>query len=347
MKELYDDYKIIDILDRRNNSRYYRIRCTICGHVKECSIGNIIRQDNHHSCKNCHEDYYKNLIGKTYGDYRCEDVEYVSKQKGYIANMICTICGHKVKIHAASNLTKFHNAYTCEIDYHKSLIGKRYGDLIVTGLTGGYRENAIKYDCKCAICGVKSVEIMASLKRNIQHGNHCFKALPPDELKSIISSRYRNIYERCNNPNNANYSKYGGRGIKLLYKSAVELYLDFADEIREYAKSHDITDCTFDRIDVNGNYEKSNLRIASQTIQSTNTTRKKIFIIEKDGTRIISDSAMACGRFLGLNGRSMGNVVRGSSKSCGGWRLYRIVDNCEDIDEVVNNEGVTTKLIIS
>lgn len=318
-----------------------------CGHEKECSIANIQKQDNHHSCKNCREDYYKGFVGKTFGDYRCESIALESKEKGFVALMKCMVCGHEAKIHASNLADKRHNASTCGKDYHKSLFGKRFGDLVVVGLTGGYRQAAIIYDCECAVCGVKSVEVMASLKKGIRHGIHCFKALPDDPIKGIVARRFTNMDQRCNNPKNTHYKEYGGRGIKLLYKSAVDLYLDFADEIREYAKTHELRDCTFDRIDVNGNYEKSNLRIASQTIQSTNTTRKKLFIIENGNERILSDSAMECGRYLNLNGRAIGNVVRGASKSCGGWKLYRIVDNAEDLDVVSTDEGVTTKLIIS
>lgn len=343
----YDDYEIIEELDRRKNNRYYRMRCTICGHEKECAKQNILKQDNHHSCKNCHEDYYKSLVGNKFGDYICESITFVSKTKGYVANMRCAICGHQVKKHITEELQLHHNAYTCENDYHNSLVGKRFGDLIIESVTNEYSYGAVVYDCRCAICGLHSYKIMSSLKKNIKHGTQCLKLIQDDELKKIVVQRFYNMYQRCNNPKNTNYKHYGGRGIKLMYDNAIDLYNDFADELREYAKTHDIRNCTFDRIDVNGNYEKSNLRIATQQIQSVNSTRKKLFIIEKDGERILSDCASECGRYLNLNGRAIGNMIRGKSKSCGGWKLYRIVDLSEDIDEVVTKEGVTTKLIVS
>lgn len=347
MKTLYDDYEIIELLDRRNNNRYCKVRCKVCGHEKEISFGNIIKQDNHHSCKNCRYDYYKEFVGKKYGDYLCERIEYESKEKGFIATMKCEICGHILKTHTSNLKIKKHSPFVCEEDYQKSLIGTQYGDLIITGIHGRTQFNEVLYDCKCSVCGMQSTEKLQSLKRNIQHGTHCLKLLPDDGIKKIITWRFYNMYQRCNNPNNKHYENYGGRGIKLLYKNAIDLYFDFAEEIKEFAKTHDIRNCTFDRINVDGNYEKSNLRIASQTVQNTNTTRKKMFILEKGNERILSDCAMECGRYLNLNGHSIGNVVRGTSKSSGGWRLYRNVDLSENIDDVVANEGVTTKLIIS
>lgn len=343
---VYDDYEVIEVLDRRNNNRYYRLKCKICGHEKECGASNLHRQDNHHSALNCHEDYYKQFVGKEFGDYRCEDVIYNKEKGGYETKLVCTICGH-ILMHQGSYINnRQHCASVCGKDFHKSLIGKIYGDLKIIGING-YRSGMLLYDCECVKCGVKTVEEMRALEGIIQHGKHCFKALPKDDLKKVISSRFQNMLYRCNNPACEEYKHYGGRGIKVMYDSAIDLYLEFKDELRERIKNEPLNQLTFDRIDVNGNYEPGNLRIVNQHIQNTNTTRKKIFIIEKGDNRVISDSAMECGRVLGINGRSVGNVVRGNSKSCGGWKLYRVVDKQEDINIVINNEGVTTNLIVS
>lgn len=344
--KIYDDYKITEKLFKRNNQQYYRLQCQVCGHEKECGGSNIIRQDNHHSCRNCRDDYYNSLVGKQFGEYVCKSVEYVSKTKGYIATLECSICGHRVETHTSNIKKRKHSAAICGTDYHKSLIGKNFGDLEIIGVENEYRNSAIVYSCKCTKCGLESKQIMASLKREIKHGTHCFKLLPTDEFKTTISRRYNLMYQRCNNPKNTEYKHYGARGIKLLYENAIDLYFDFIDELRDHAKIYGLRNSTFDRIDVNGNYEKNNLRITHQQVQSTNTTRKKIFILEKGKERILSDSAMECGRFLEINGHSVRNVISGSSKSCNGWTLYRIVNCNEDLEDVINSEGVTTKLIV-
>lgn len=181
-----------------------------------------------------------------------------------------------------------------------------------------------------------------------KHGRRCLKLLPNDEFKKVFMERYYNMYQRCNNPNDSGYEHYGGRGIKLEYENAIDLYFDFIDEFRKLAKTNPINTISFDRIDVNGNYCKNNLRlVCSQSIQSTNTTRKRIFILAKGKEKVIADSAMEFGRHYNINGRAIGNLVRGASKTSFGWVLVRIVDEYEDIEEIIKQEGVTTNLIIS
>lgn len=58
---------------------------------------------------------------------------------------------------------------------------------------------------------------------------------------------------------------------------------------------------------------------------------------------MLSDSAMAFGRKYNINGRAIGNLVRGVSKSSYGWKLLKKSHNLDDIKDI----SVTTKLIIT
>ena len=341
----FGDYIVLEDLGRRNNNRYYRVKCTVCGHEKECSINNLRKQNNTHSKFNCKEDYYSQYIGHKFDDYICEAIDN-SVEKGYHLVLRCTICGHilHLKENQVDNL--IHCASRCQPDYYNALIGKQFGDLIIDSLAG-YKGLDMTYNCHCAKCGTKSVRSMRALKLNIKHGRECYKQLPDSEYKRIIAQRWYDMYQRCNNPNNDHYYCYGGRGIKLLYNYPIDLYYDYIDEFIEFSKIHGLKNTTFDRIDVNGNYEKGNLRMATLEVQSVNKRRRRIFILRCFNTTIISDSVMACGRYLGLNGHSLGNVVRGNTKSSGGWVLERILDEDEDPYEVIKNEGVTTNLLVS
>lgn len=339
----YDDYELLEDLGRRNNNRYYRVVCKKCGNIKEVGISNLKKQDNHHSALNCGYGYYRDFIGEKFGDYVVTNITH--NEKGFIAEMKCVVCGNCIECQASTIKDKLHNAYTCGRNYYETFIGSVSGDYKIIGIHG-YKNNQISFDCECVKCGVKSVRLMQSVKRGVSHGSECLKGIQDSEIKKAIVQRYQNMYERCNNPSNSSYEYYGGRGIKLLYDNAIDLYFDFKDEFAEHARIHGIRNSTFDRIDVNGNYEKSNLRITTQSVQSTNTTRRVVFIIENGGRRVISDSAMECGRRLGINGHSLGNVIRGKSKTSSGWSLYKIVDPNADINAVIEAEGVTTNLIV-
>lgn len=258
----------------------------------------------------------------------------------------CKICGHE-KIVTKYNFLKGnfeHNRANCKEDYLDSLIGKKIDDYIIKSRAGDV------YTIQCSVCGietnVKLRPLQISDSHEHKHGIYCFKNIPVSNIKLTISQRFNDMEQRCNNPNNNNYPHYGNRGIKIKYESALDLYFDFYKQFEELqAEGKDIRKYSFDRIDVNGDYVKENLRLTTQDVQSTNTTRKKVFILEKNNERVLCDNAMYFGKFFNVNGRSVGNVVRGSSKTAGGWRLIRIIDPNENIEEIINNEGVTTKLI--
>ena len=76
------------------------------------------------------------------------------------------------------------------------------------------------------------------------------------------------IKSKCNNPNNKDYSYYGGRGIA--YDSRWEDFRNFLDDMGERPNG-----LTIDRIDVNGNYCKDNCRWADRLTQSINCRSRK------------------------------------------------------------------------
>lgn len=258
----------------------------------------------------------------------------------------CKICGHE-KIVTKHNFLKGnfeHNRANCKEDYLDSLIGKKIDDYIIKSRVGDV------YTIQCSVCGVETEVKLRCLQisdnHNHDHGRYCLKNIPDSIIKHTICQRFQNMVQRCNNPNNNNYCHYGNRGIEIEYENALDFYLDFHEQFEKLqAEGEDIRKYSFDRIDVNGNYVKENLRLTTQDVQSTNTTRKKMFILEKDNEKVLCDNPMCFGRIFNVNGRSVGNVVRGSSKTAGGWKLTRVVGLDENIEEIINNEGVTTKLI--
>lgn len=102
--------------------------------------------------------------------------------------------------------------------------------------------------------------------------------------------KYTKIYgvwcgmkERCSNPNNKAYHRYGGRGIKVCdewEKSFISFYnwaiANGYKEIDDNKKR-----LTIDRIDSNGNYEPNNYRWVTSAEQNLNYSRNHL--IEYNG----------------------------------------------------------------
>ena len=87
-----------------------------------------------------------------------------------------------------------------------------------------------------------------------------------------VSRRWMAMRDRCNNPQNPAYHRYGGRGIKCLVERE-ELY-------QWVLKTCEEKSCSFsrqteiDRVDNNGHYELSNLRFSTrlQNLQNRSNT---------------------------------------------------------------------------
>lgn len=94
---------------------------------------------------------------------------------------------------------------------------------------------------------------------------------------------------RCYDKNNINYSNYGGRGIVVCEKWLNNFQAFLADVGRKPTPKH-----TIDRIDVNGNYEPSNVQWATKREQMRNT--RNVHPVTINGsTRLICEWAEISG----------------------------------------------------
>lgn len=76
--------------------------------------------------------------------------------------------------------------------------------------------------------------------------------------------------QRCTSPAYKNYKNYGGRGIKVCFKSANE-FVDYVINILQV----DPRGLQVDRIDNNGNYEPGNIRFVTHLENQHNKGSKK------------------------------------------------------------------------
>lgn len=296
----------------KHNHQYYLVKCEICGHVKEVSLENLRKKGNIHSISSCREDYItKEYFGKRYGDYRVIGVGENNK-----IILECLVCGKKTEVYESSLRNRSHNASTCGEYYYKKLIGTVHNGLKIVDIIPC--ENTHKIVAKCEKCGtVRSVVINSFFKRNHSHEN-CVKYLPNDKTKKVLIDRWGNIKQRTSNENNTNYGSYGGRGIENKFEDFIDFYNHFYEDLKRNPE------LTIDRINVNGDYSKENTRLISHFDQQSNKRNTHYFIAKKDEKTVVSNNSMEFGRVYGVNGRSVGNCLRGTSKTANGWTFEKI-----------------------
>ena len=109
-------------------------------------------------------------------------------------------------------------------------------------------------------CGCLFKEVL--IERTTTHGHTKNKKISPTYVS------WYSMKTRCTNKNSIHFRHYGGRGISLC-----ESWMKFENFLADMGERP--VGKSIDRIDVNGNYEPSNCRWATQFEQVTNTRRSK------------------------------------------------------------------------
>ena len=132
-------------------------------------------------------------------------------------------------------------------------------------------------------CGCYNIERLKELKRT--HG----------ESKTRLYGIWRDMKNRCYNPNVAKYKYYGGRGITVCdeWRESYEVFRDWA------LSNGYVDDLQIDRIDVNGNYESNNCRWATLVEQARNKRNNVYF----EDTLLVSIAALTGVKYGALHGR--------------------------------------------
>lgn len=160
------------------------------------------------------------------------------------------------------------------------LEGERYGKLVVMEEAESIYSKTGKmirrWKCKCD-CGNITIVRHGDLRNGSTVSCGCYNYEKESAAKTHGYSRTKlgNVFEgmkqRCNNPKNKNYEKYGGRGIKICTE-----WLNDPKKFFDWAIKNGYKEgLSIDRIDVNGNYEPDNCRWADNETQCLNQRIRK------------------------------------------------------------------------
>jgi hypothetical protein len=142
--------------------------------------------------------------------------------------------------------------------------GQKFGRLTALKYEGSNKKGCALWLCFCD-CGKLKVVRGANLRSGTTKSCGCSNIKHGFNRKGKITPTYRSYTSaksRCNNPKDTNYKTYGGRGIEFRFKS----FLEFLKEVGERPDLKH----TIDRIDVNGHYEKGNIRWVTAKEQRKN-----------------------------------------------------------------------------
>ena len=243
---------------------------------------------------------YKDLTGQKFG--KITVVKLAGFENGwYLWECICD-CGNK-KIIKSRDMKKTKSC-GCMKGAVKDITGNRYGKLTVMNFVETKKQQAY-FLCRCD-CGKEIIIRSNSLKMGRSKSCGCLghpqNIIHGDCGKTKLYKAWSAIQQRCENPKNKGYFKYGGRGIKLCQEW--HDYVNFKKWAVENGYKEN-AGLSIDRIDNNGNYEPSNCRWTNIYVQSHNT-RKNHNITYNGETKCISEWA----RVLDLERDIIWNKVR-------------------------------------
>lgn len=226
---------------------------------------------------------------------RCDcgnEVEYISQP---LAKGVKYSCGCTTKQRVSPRL--------------EDLTGKRFGRLVVIE-KAKTEHKSTRWKCKCD-CGNECTVLAENLKTGHTTSCGCYREEKRPSLRykhgqrhTRIYSTYTKIKDRCYNPNNPSYSRYGGRGITICdeWKKNPESFIKWAYD-NGYDEKAAYGECTLDRIDNDKGYSPDNCRWVNEQVQANNRRSNKRY--EYNGeTHTIAEWS----RILNVN---MGTMVSG------------------------------------
>lgn len=149
-----------------------------------------------------------------------------------------------------------------------SKVGLKYNMLTIIELAGRSKSGKLLWLCACD-CGNST--IVQSDNLNSGHTKSCGCLMGKQSFihgykDTKTYNSWRRIKQHCLNPNSHGYKNYGGRGIKICND-----WLIFENFLRDTGERPE--GMTIDRINNDGDYEKSNCKWSTPLEQANNRAR--------------------------------------------------------------------------
>jgi len=205
--------------------------------------------------------------------------------------------------------------------------GHQFGRLTALAISSPSRRQEPMWHCRC-ICGGEVVVLRRSLRSGNTRSCGC---LTKEHARQLVLANHKHglmgtptyhswsdMLKRVRNPQQKNFSDYGGRGIGVC-----ERWLTFtnflADMGEKPSRKHSI-----DRIDNDGDYSPDNCRWATR-IEQANNTRANVILSYQGESKTLAQWSRIVGikyqtlqsRLVDLGwtvGRALGTPVRGRDK---------------------------------
>lgn len=211
-------------------------------------------------------------INDKYGHWTVIDMSNATKANAYKIECRC-ICGNTGLV----NKTYLIHGKSKSCGCNGFCVGYSDGEYKAINV---YLGNPTKADFLCLSCNsiflktVRNNSPRNPCKCRVDMGSHRKHGESPQGLITKEYNTWRLMRQRCNSIKSKAYPSYGGRGI-----SVCERWNDFLNFIEDMGRRPD--GYSLDRIDVNGNYEPSNCRWATNKVQATN--RRTVIMLTFDG----------------------------------------------------------------
>ncbi len=204
------------------------------------------------------------------------------------------------------------------------ITGQRFGKWLTIeqaeSLVNPCGTKARTYKCICD-CGTESVVRSSDLRGGASTNCGCVRKKRVSERNTkhgMSNSKehkaWRHMLGRCRNPNDQNYDRYGGRGIKVCDRW--DDFANFYEDVGTIAPGLEV-----DRIDNDGNYEPGNVRLATRRENILNSTVvTPVIQFDRSGNEIaryntINEAAAA----VGISRQHITSITMGRGKTAGGF----------------------------